>query len=413
MSYLATAFRDCAAHAAAALGAAGLGLVLLLIAAVSGNRAAARGYLVSLTAGTVSFAVAIAAAIVTVWTGRLDLVGATMPDQSKHDLTVIFRDIQLQVLGISLVGAVTLLFFIAGALLILTTRRDPAGQSRRQQLCLVAVWLLPLLPAAAGALAYGLRLGNDLAALSFTPASTKTMILFRSMQESRGVLDGARVGLGVTVALALAFATFRSKHGGALMTASRAKTVGSRILFASGLAVFLLTRGHAADRAPLPLLAGGSMDASRASKLPQLSRCRAPTRPGPVLTFDRDEVTLDRSPVDPLEFQERIETMRSSYPLLHQGRTPPVLAIVLATPATPLARMIPYLQRVGVGEVDVATAVRSDFQSRTLGQIERYQYCGQPFRLTPDGKAISDHGSWSKLSAAVAESETLLELAAR
>ena len=62
MRYLVAAARESTSLAASALGAATLGLLLLLIAALASKRRRSRGYVRFLTSGTVFFAAAVAVA---------------------------------------------------------------------------------------------------------------------------------------------------------------------------------------------------------------------------------------------------------------------------------------------------------------------------------------------------------------
>jgi hypothetical protein len=410
MRYLAAAARDGLPHAAGALGAAALGLLLLLMAVVVRNRPGSRWH-PWLIAGTLSFAMAMAIAIAAIHSGRLAVIRATGPHGPAGDNGGVYPGIQLQILGIALVGAIALTLFVVGALLGLRAGRG-LGEPGRGQGWLGAAWLIPILPLATGALAYSLRLGRDISAVSLATPATKALRLFQAVEGAHVVLDWARLGLAVVGLVAVAVTIAGSRRAGDVRIPRWSKT-SAVVLLAAGLAAFLSTRGHAADRAPLPLLSGGALETPRAQKLPRVTHCPHATRPAPLLEFEADGVRFNRTAVDLSKFQDDLESYRTNYPLLHEGHSPSVLLTVLAEPGTPVARIIPYLQRAGTGEILVAAAARRDHQSRTLGNITRFEFCGMPLRLTVDGEAMSRYGDWSRLVTAMDQGRTPFQVAAR
>jgi hypothetical protein len=412
MTFLAIALRESSLRAASALVAAGMGLLLLLIAAMVRKRQGSRRYLACLTAGTVSFAAAIAVAIGAIHTGRLNVLRATLPGASERDAHTLYLGIQLQILGIALVGGITLLFAFVWALVRLMARRWRSGWRPLAGSSLAAAPLLPLLAVAAGALVYGLRLGRAFTDLSWSANAIKELRLYQALEGAQVVLGWARLGLGGAVALAVGIAVAASRPANAVGSPPRNKAAAA-FLLACGLAAFLLSRGHAADGAPLPLLPGGTLDVSQASKLPRVSSCPLSPQPAPVLEFEAEVVRFNRVAVDPGQFRDQLEVFRRNYPLLYGRPAPPLLVTVLADPATSLARIIPYLERADTGEVQVASAVPRDHQSHVLGRIERYEYCGRPFLLSIEGRALSSYTTWSQLSTAMEQSRAPLVVAAR
>ncbi|HXU81858.1 MAG TPA: hypothetical protein VN914_10710 [Polyangia bacterium] len=407
MSYLMAAARDCAPYAAGALGAAGLGLVAMLVGAtIVRKRLGSRAALTWLTAGTLSFGVAVALGVAAIRAGRLDLATATLPGAAAREADVTYQGVQLQVLGSALIGGSILVFAIARACLSLVTRPRAASW-------FAVAWLLPLAPVAAGALGYGLRLGRGITDVSLAPPAGKALGLFQAVEAAQVVLGWARLALGGAVVLAAVVAIAAWRRAGPVNTVPSRKVFGAGLLLLAGVAAYLMTRDHAVDRGPLPFLAAGALSASEASTLPRVSSCPAPAESAPLLSFEGNAVTLNAAPVDPGQFQEQLRATRASYPLLHEGRAPSLLMIVRASPRTPITSLIPYLERAGAGEIHVASAVLRHFQSRTLGRIERYEYCGRPLRLSDTGMPLSTFATWSELSAAMERSRAPMEMAAK
>ena len=167
-----------------------------------------------------------------------------------------------------------------------------------------------------------------------------------------------------------------------------------------------------ADRHPLAILPHVA-HASYASKAPSISPCQ-PTESAPVLEFANDFVRLDSSHVNPNEFQAHLVTVSNNYALDHTGRPMPFL-IVMADRATPIVRIIPYLQKVPEGTtILVASTTSRAVLSKTLGTIARYEFCGRTFRLIYRKTAtpLSRYRSWSDVAAAISRSNSeILETA--
>jgi len=154
------------------------------------------------------------------------------------------------------------------------------------------------------------------------------------------------------------------------------------------------------------------MGPSYASQVPSISPC-PPAASAPALEFKNDLVRFNGRPVDPDDFRTRFVVDRNDYALLHAGRQLPFL-VVEADRATPIDRIIPYLQKAFEGTtVLIASAASRPVLSKTLGTIARYEYCGRTFRLGYERTAtpLSRYRSWSDVAAAVSRDAESLEMA--
>jgi hypothetical protein len=75
--------------------------------------------------------------------------------------------------------------------------------------------------------------------------------------------------------------------------------------------------------------------------------------------------------------------------------------------------MFPYLFYAGEIEIVMVGSTRRPFTSRTLGIIERREFCYRAFLLGEDGVPVSSYRTWRDLALAVDRSATSLRIAAR
>jgi len=186
------------------------------------------------------------------------------------------------------------------------------------------------------------------------------------------------------------------------------------VIFVAGLVAFGRTRGLAADRNPLPVLRGGTVPAGIASRMPFAADCDVEDSFAPILRFANESIVFNGALVTPTEFQEGVARYRNLFPTLHAGRgAPATLVAVLAAPSTPISRIVPYLQKLDAGTIEIALIRHRPFTTRTLGTFDRYENCHKSFHLTWQEQAqpISRFGSWSDVSAAVNASSSSIELA--
>jgi hypothetical protein len=342
-----------------------------------------------------------------------ELLQSTRPADGDVNAAMVNLGIRVEFAMLVFIGALTLLALAMVALGLTLSWRTEAMRGQQSpaasRLTTIAL-LLPICPVAAGVLLYGLRMNGGFMAVAATAPSMKTVELLQSIDGAQSILEPARVALLLLVALG-SIATVVSWGRGALRPVSSVHLAASALLFLAGLFAFTATRGHAADRRPLPILPHAT-DASYASKVPSMSPC-PPTESAPTLEFASDFVRLDWSHVNPDDFQAHFETARNNYRLLHDGRPMPFL-ILVADRATPTARIVPYLQKVPDGTaVLVASATSHPVLSKTLGTIPRYEFCGRTFNLTYRETAthLSRYGSWSDVAAAVSGDSNSLQLA--
>jgi hypothetical protein len=319
--------------------------------------------------------------------------------------------IRVQFAGLVFLGGLMLLALTVVTLGLTLSWRTEAISRRRtlamSRLRAIAL-LLPAWPPAAGFLVYGLRMNKGFWGVAGVDPSMKTAELLRSIDGAYPIIEAARIGLLLLVALGAITAVVAWRRG-ALRPVSSVRLAAGALVFLAGLFAFAASRGQAADRHPLPILPYVA-DAPYASKVPSVSPC-LPLESAPVLKFTNDLVKLDWAPVDPDEFRDRLAALLNNDALLHGGRPMPPL-IVEADPATPTDRIIPYLRKVDDMTILVASATSRPFLSKTLGTIARYEFCGRTFRLVYKETAtrLDRYRTWSDVAAAVSRNPGILEI---
>lgn len=420
MNHLRETVLDTSPYSFVVLGMVATALILGVVACVLGHRrrswaglpgqlAVAAGSLVLLADG---FVVATTQSWRSVVTYHLLQSTRATGDHVDADSALILG-ICVQFAGFVFIGALVLLALTLVTLGLALSWRTEAMRGHRSaalsRLRSIAM-LLPAWPAAAGLLFYGLRMNEGYMAVTDVEPGMKTLELLRSIDGAYPILGAARGGLLWLVALGVLAAVVVSRRG-ALRPVSSGRLAASLLVFFAGLLAFASTRGHAADRRPLPILPNVA-NASYASKVPSVSPC-PPIESAPVLEFEKDFVRFDSSPVEPEEFQAHFYGALNQYPLLHAGRPMPYL-IVVADRATPTHRIIPYLQKLEGGTtILVASATSHPVLSKTLGTIARYESCGRTFRLIGRETAtpLTRYRNWSDVAAAINRNSEILEAA--
>lgn len=418
MNQLRETVLDTAPYSFVALAATATALILGAAACLLRHRrriwTGLPGYLATTAALVVLLALGFGAAAAQAWRSVIirQLLQSTRRAEGDVNAAMVNLGIRVQFAALVFTGALMLVALAVLAVGLTLSWRTEAMRGQRSlavsRLRTVAL-LLPACPAAAGVLLYGLRMNQAFMAVAETTPSMKTVELLRSIDGAYPIIEAARVGLLLLVAVGLVATVVLWSRGG-LRPVSSVRLAAGVLIFLAGLSAFTFTRGHAADRRPLAILPHAA-DAAYASKVPRMSPC-PPTESAPVLEFASDFVRLDWSHVDPDEFQAHFETVRNNYGLLHGGRPMPFL-IVIADRATPTDRIVSYLQKVPDGTaVLVASAASHPVLSKTLGTIARYEFCGRTFSLTHRETAthLSRYGSWSDVAAAISGNSGILEL---
>lgn len=178
-----------------------------------------------------------------------------------------------------------------------------------------------------------------------------------------------------------------------------------------------MTRAHAADRVPLPILTSNqrnSLGIVYAQRLPRFSRCLQAPAGAPVLELSGNEVLFNRGLVSPGELAKKLATHRDLLPLLHPGEPLPAPALlVLADVATPTDKVIPYLERAAEIEIFMVGSAPRSVASRTLGVIDRREFCSRAFSLRANGAPLSAYPTWGDLALAVERSAAVIGITAR
>ena len=401
------------------VGMAAMALILGVVACVLGHRrqiwTGLPGQLAVAAALLVLLASGFMVAVVQAW--RSVVVYQLLQNAGTAEFVraqTVNLGIRVQFAGLVFIGALILLALTVMSLGMTLSWRTDAIRGQRSVAAsrlYGSALLLPAWAAAAGALLYGLRMNKGFWDVAGTEPAMKSAELLRSIDGAYSIIDAARVGLLVLAALG-SITTVVLWMRGALRPVSSVRIAASVSVFIAGLFAFTSTRGLAADRHPLPILPHVA-HASYASKAPSLWPCQ-PTESAPVLEFANDFVRLDSSQVDPNEFQAHLVTAGNNYALDHAGRPMPFL-IVMADRATPIDRIIPYLQKVPEGTtILVASTTSRAVLSKTLGTIARYEFCGRTFRLIYRKTAtpLSRYRRWSDVAAAISRSNSeILEAA--
>jgi hypothetical protein len=404
-----------------ALGMATAALILGVVACVLGQRRASWTGLpgrLAVAAGSLALlASGFVIAAVQAWRSVVihHLLPSTRRPEEYVNAHLVNLGIRVQFAGLVFIGALMLLALTMLSLGLALSWRTEMMRGHRSlalsRLRTVAL-LLPVWPAAAGLLVYGLRMNEGFMGVAGTDPAMKTAELLRAIDGAYPTIQTARIGLLLLVALG-AIGTVVTWRRGAFRPVSSVRLAAGVFVFLAGLVALTVTRGQAADRRPLPILPHVA-DASYANKVPSVSPC-LPPESAPALEFTNDIVRLNGSPVDPDdEFRDHLLVARINHPLLRAGRSMPYL-IVEATRATPTDRIIPYLQKLTEDTtVLVASATSRPFLSKTLGTIARYEYCGRPFRLSyePTATHLSRYRTWSDVAAAISRSAEVLEFTA-
>ncbi len=413
---------DTSPRSFAVLGVAATALILGVVACVLGHRrriwtglprqlAMAAGSLALLASG---FVVAAAQAWRPVVIHEL-LESTRVAEGFAAEARMVRLGIGVQFAGFVFLGALMLLSLVVVTLGLTLSWRTEALSGHRSlsmsRLRAIAL-LLPAWPPAAALLLYGLWMDKGFTGVAGADPSMKTAELLRSIDGSYPIIEAARLGLFILVALGSITAVVVSRRG-ALRPVSSVRLAAAVLVFLAGLSAFAVTRGHAADRHPLPILPHPADD-SYARKVPILSPCPPPTESGLFLEFANDFVRLGASEVDLDKFQAYFLSYANDYPLLHAGRPMPFL-IVMADRAAPTDRVMAYLQKVPEGTIIlVASAMSRPVLSKTLGTIARYEFCGRPFRLSYAKTAthLSRYRNWSDVAAAISGNSEILEITA-
>ena len=343
----------------------------------------------------------VATAVAVVERGRARVAAYALLPAPTNDSALV-EGVQTQVTGLVVAGALTIA--VLGWLLWIARR--PRTSSRELGW---AGLFLPALPAAVGVLAYGWAVSRGYRGVAGMDVGLKLEYLRQSLEASGVYLKMARVATWLAVGLAAVAGFVWARHGRAV---SRKRMAAAAALCGVGALAFAATRQQAADGVPLPILENGVVEFPSFEQVPRLANCSRQMESLPVLRFGPDAVTVDGSVVEPDGFRDHLMVTRANHQLIHQGRpAPATLAVVVARAGTPLARIIPYLQKGASGAWMMASIAAHPYQSKTLGVVPRYQHCGRIFQLSESATPISHYSTWADLAKAIDHSPAALELA--
>jgi len=354
-------------------------------------------------------------AIAGVEVGRRDLaeqlVGREAPEVASD---IIARGIARQLVCLALLGPIALVSLLSAGLLRWVLKGQAVWPSRTTVALGMAV-VLPMIIGTLGASIYGLWVHAGYVAITYVDPPSKEPAMFERLQQAYHLLRLMRASIVVSAGAGLVSAIVWARSAGA-RPAGRTHLAMAGAIFVAGLGAFVSARVHAADRTPLPILTNNQRNSFcivYSQEMPRFSRC-APSEGAPVLEFSPDKVLFDRGLVSPGELNDKLATQRSLFPLLHPGAPLPAPALlVLADVATPTDRVIPYLERAGEIEILIVGSNPHPFASRTLGLIDRREFCLGAFSLRQDGVPLSAYQTWRDLSLAVERSAAVLGIAAR
>jgi hypothetical protein len=359
-----------------------------------------------------------AAAIAAVEIGRRDVAGQLGTRQELFNVAsnVISRGIARQFAGLALLGPIALVFLVSASLLRWDLRERSAVPAPRARGALGVIVVLPLIIGAVGAFIYGLSVHAGWVGLAAVDPSEKERVMLERLQRADHLLTLLRASV-VAAAGAGSIAAIAWARAAGARPLGRARVAMASVLFAAGLGAFVSTRGQAADR-PLQMLAynqRNSFGTVFSQEMPRFSRCPPLSAGAPVLEFSTSEVMFDGGQVSPEDIHDKLVTEQISFPLLHPGQPPrPPTMHVVADVATPIDRMLPYLAYAGDVEIVMVGSNPRPFASRTLGVIERREFCFRAFSLREDdGVPLSGYRTWRDLALAVDRSAAVLRIAAR
>jgi hypothetical protein len=328
---------------------------------------------------------------------------------------IVARGIARQLVCLALLGPIALVSLLS-AVLLRRASRSPAVWSSRTAVALGTALVLPMIVGTLGTSIYGLWVHAGYVAITYVDPPSKEAAMFDRLQHAYHMLRLMRASIVVSAGAGLGLAILWARSA-ATRPPSRARIAMAGAVFAAGLGAFISARVHAADRTPLPILTSNqrnSFGIVYAQEMPRFSGCLPPSGGAPVLEFSPNEVLFDRGQVSPGELSDKLATQRRLFPLLHPGVPLPAAALlVLADVATPTDRVIPYLERAGEIEIFIVGSNPRPFASRTLGIIDRWEFCLRAFSLRQDGVPLSSYRTWRDLSLAVERSAAVLGIAAR
>ena len=361
--------------------------------------------------------IATGAAVVGVEVGRREVAEQLLgPDAAAVASDTVARGIVRQLACLALLGPIALVSLLSAALFRWIQRRESAARPSRATVALGTTLVLPVVVGALGASIYGLWVHAGYVANAYVDPSGKELALLERLQQAYHLLRLLRASIVVSAAAGLV-STILWVRSGAAQPPSRGRVAMAGALFAAGLGAFVLTRAHAADGTPLSILTGNqrsSFGVVYTQKMPHFSRCQPPAARAPVLEFSPQDVLFDRGSVSPGELKDRLATQRDLFPVLHPGEPlPPPALMVVADVATPIDRVMPYLERAGEIEIFMVGANPRSFESRTLGIIDRREFCFRAFFLREDGVSLSTYRTWGDLALAVERSAAVLKTVAR
>ena len=409
---------DAAPFSRIAVGGMGLALVSCLLALLLRARLATlqRGPAFLILLCALSLLTATGAAIAGVEVGRGNLAEQLVAREAPAVGLDITRGIARQLACLALLGPIALVSLLSAGLLRWVSRKGPVVRPSRAAVVLRTVVVLPLLVGALGASAYGLWVHAGYVAITSADPPSKESAMLERLQQAYHLLRLIRAVIMVAAGAGLISAIAWARSAGG-RPPGRARVAIAAATFAVGLGAFILTRAGAADRMPLTILKGNrrnSFGIVYAQEMPRFSRCLPAPAGAPVLEFSPNKVLFNRGLVNPGELHDNLATQRSLLPLLHPGEplSPPAL-LVLADVATPTNRVIPYLEQAGEIEIFMVGSNPRPFASRTLGIIDRWEFCFGAFSLRPDGVSLSAYRTWRDLALAVERSGAVLGIAAR
>lgn len=406
--------------------AAGMGVALtslLLAVLLRARLARPQRWLAFPVLCSLALLTAAAVAIASVEVGRRDVAAQLGMREAfvSADSVVIARGIARQLTGLVLLGPVALASLASAGLLRWALRRRPAVPTSRATIVLGATLVLPLIIGALGASIYGLRVHSAFHA-QWDPISWEPAV-FHRLQQTRHLLTLLRAGIVASAGAGLIAAVVWARSAGT-RPLGRSRVATASAIFAAGLGAFVSTRGRAAER-PLPILTSNQRDDLShfgivySQEMPRFSRCQPLSDPAPMLEFSGKDVLFDRVQVSPEEFRDKLDTYRRLFPLLHPGKTvPPSTLLVLADVVTPIDRTIPYLLYADLlypGKVEIVMVGSNplSFASKTLGLIERHEFCSRVFSLREDAVPLSRYRTWRDLAEAVDRSAAVLRISAQ
>lgn len=220
---------------------------------------------------------------------------------------------------------------------------------------------------------------------AFASSAQHAALLDGLSELDRGLATGTWILIVIAVGTTVAFGYRRAREGGPRFTTGA--HVLCLLVFVSGVAAFVATRGHAWDRQHPQRLSDRQWYADALDPIAGLRASCSDPELGPVVRVDDDgRVSIDRRRMSsPPDLAADLATLRRNWAILHPRERFSGVLLLHAPPDTRLAPIAPYLvaaRDVGYVHLLVAAYRAAPVSTRSLGVVQAIRECFARVEMT-------------------------------